>query len=57
MAIPAMSGFHALSRQSTQLLSHHKRGHSLTDVDATSASAAPAPSKSAKPGSMVDISA
>ena len=58
MAIPAMSGFHALGQQATQLLSHHKRGgHSLTDVDATSASVASAPSKTGKTGSKIDISA
>ena len=54
MAIAAMSGFHALSQQSAQLLSHHKRGgHSLTDVDAASPSVALAPSKTGN----IDISA
>ena len=58
MAIPAMSGFHALGQQATQLLSHHKRGgHSLANVDATSAGAVSAPSKTGKIGSKVDISA
>jgi hypothetical protein len=58
MAIAAMAGFHALSRQAAQLLPHHKRGgHSLADVDATSASVASAPSKTGKIGSKVDISA
>jgi hypothetical protein len=45
-------------QQAGQLLSHHKRGgHSLTDVDAASSSAPPAPSKTGKLGSKVDISA
>jgi hypothetical protein len=58
MAIAAMSGFHALSQQSAQLLSHHKRGgHSLADIDATSPSVASAPSKTGKIGSKIDISA
>jgi hypothetical protein len=58
MAIPAMSGFHALSQQAALSLSHHKRGgHSLTDVDAASASVASAPSKTGKTGSKIDISA
>ena len=58
MAIPAMAGFHALGQQAAQLLSHHKRGgHSLTDVDAASSSAAAAPSKTGKIGSKIDISA
>jgi len=60
MAISGMhsASFHPSSQQAAQLLSHHKRGgHSLTDVDATSASVASAPSKTGKPGSKVDISA
>jgi hypothetical protein len=58
MAIAAMSGFHALSQPAAQLLSHHKRGgHSLTDVDAASASAASAPGKTGQIGSKIDISA
>jgi hypothetical protein len=56
MAIPAMAGFHGLSQQAAQLLSHRKRGgHSLTDIDA--ASPPPAPSKTGAIGSKVDISA
>jgi hypothetical protein len=58
MTIPAMAGFQALSQQAAQLLSHHKRGgHSLADVDATSAGATSAPNKTGKIGSKVDISA
>jgi hypothetical protein len=56
MAIAAMSGFHGLSQQAAQLLSHHKRGgRSLADVDA--ASPPPAPSKTGTIGGKVDISA
>jgi hypothetical protein len=59
MAISGMfsAGSHASTQQAAQLLSHHKRGHSLTDVDATSSSAAAAPSKTGKIGTKVDISA
>jgi hypothetical protein len=60
MAISGMfsAGSHASIRQAAQLLSHHKRGgHSLTDVDAASASVASAPSKTGKTGSKIDISA
>jgi hypothetical protein len=58
MAIAAMAGFHGLSQQAAQLLPHHKRGgHSLTDADAASSSAPPAPSKTGTIGSKVDISA
>ena len=60
MAISGMfsAGSHASIQQAAQLLSHHKRGgHSLTDVDTTSASVASAPSKTGKPGSKIDISA
>ena len=63
MAISGMSsaGFHALSQQALQSLSHHKygghHGHSLTDVDATSSSVASTPSKTGKTGSKIDISA
>jgi hypothetical protein len=59
MAISGMSsaGFHAASQQAAQLLSHHKRGHSLTDVDAASSSVASAPSQTGKIGSKIDIAA
>jgi hypothetical protein len=60
MAISGMfsAGSHTSTQQAAQLLSHHKRGgHSLTDVDATSSSAAAAPSKTGKIGTKVDISA
>ena len=52
------AGSQASVQQAVQLLSHHKRGgHSLADVDATSSSVAPAPSKAGKTGSKIDISA
>jgi hypothetical protein len=60
MAISGMfsAGSHASIQQAAPLLSHHKRGgHSLADVDATSAGAISAPSKTGKIGSKVDISA
>jgi hypothetical protein len=61
MAISGMSGFHALSQQAVQSLSHHKsggrHGQSLSDVDATGSSLASAPSKTGKIGSKIDITA
>jgi hypothetical protein len=60
MAISGMfsAGSHASTQQAAPLLSHHKRGgHSLTDVDATSASVASAPGKAGKTGSKIDITA
>jgi hypothetical protein len=52
------AGSHASIQQAAPLLSHHKRGgHSPTDVDATSASAASAPGKTGKIGSKIDIRA
>jgi hypothetical protein len=61
MAISGMSNVHASSQLALQSLTQHKhgghRGHSLTDVDAASSSAASAPSKTGKIGSKIDISA
>jgi long-subunit acyl-CoA synthetase (AMP-forming) len=58
MAISGIASLHAAAQQAVQSLAQHRRGgYSLTDVDAASSSAPPAPSKTGTIGSKIDISA